>query len=136
MKVEVLCGGSIEKAFKELGIDFTTTYSGDLYKVCEIDKKDIKMMENYEGEWLDNWGWWRFTTGSNLGTPYSFMKINGHEIICWEMDDHYNDEYDTLLDYMCDEIGASQPRNVCALAVDLARANGISMAELFSIYQG
>ena len=64
------------------------------------------------------------------------MKINGHEIICWERDDHYNDEYDTLLDYMCDEIGASQPRNVCALAVDLARANGISMAELFSIYQG
>lgn len=136
MKIEILCGGNIENAFKELEVDFNTTYSGELYKVCEIDKKDLKVMENYEGEWPDSWGFWRSATGSNMGTPYSFMTINGNEIICWESDDHYNDEYDTLLGYMSEEIGASQPRNVCALAVDLARANGISMAELFNTYQG
>jgi hypothetical protein len=44
--------------------------------------------------------------------------------------------YDNLTTYMCDELGASQPRNVCALAVDLARANGMTMAKLFETYEG
>lgn len=135
MKVEILCGGNIENAFKELGVDFNTTYSGKLYKVCEVDKKDVKVMENYEGEWPVSWGFWRFATGSNMGTPYSFMTINGHDLICWESDTNCKDSYDTLLDYMSEAIGVSQPRNVCALAVDLARANGMSMSELFKIYQ-
>lgn len=135
MKIEILAGGNIEKAFKELNVNFVTTYSGDQYKVCEIDKKDMKRMEDYEGEWPDDWGWWSFTKGSNMGTPYNFVKINGRDIICWEGDGHCNDEYNTLLDYMSKAIGASQPRNVCALAVDLARANGMSMSELFKIYQ-
>ena len=41
MKIEILAGGNIEKAFKELDVEFATKYSGDQYKVCEIDKKDI-----------------------------------------------------------------------------------------------
>ena len=44
--------------------------------------------------------------------------------------------YDTLTEYMCNEIGASTEKNVCALAVDLARANGLTMARLFEIYEG
>ena len=50
MKIEILAGGNIEKAFKELDVEFATKYSGDQYKVCEIDKKDMKRMEDYEGE--------------------------------------------------------------------------------------
>ena len=34
-----------------LDVEFATKYSGDQYKVCEIDKKDMKRMEDYEGEW-------------------------------------------------------------------------------------
>ena len=45
-------------------------------------------------------------------------------------------EYETLLTYMAEELGASVERNVCALAVDLARANGMTMAKLFDIYEG
>jgi hypothetical protein len=45
-------------------------------------------------------------------------------------------KYETLTEYMCDEIGASMESNVCALAVDLARANGLTMAKLFEIYEG
>ena len=136
MKIEILAGGSIEKAFKELNIPMTVTYSGEQYKVCEIEKSDFKTIADIsEDEWKSNWGWWRSAKGSNMGTPYNFIKINGRDIICWEGDGHCSDEYNTLLDYMNKAIGASQPRNVCALAVDLARANGMSMSELFKIYQ-
>lgn len=136
MKIEILAGDSIEKAFKELNIPMTVTYSGEQYKVCEIEKSDFKTIADMpEDEWKPNWGWWRFTKGSNMGTPYNFIKINGRDIICWEGDGHCSDEYNTLLDYMSEAIGVSQPKNVCALAVDLARANGMSMSELFKIYQ-
>jgi hypothetical protein len=38
--------------------------------------------------------------------------------------------------YMGEELGASVERNVCALAVDLARANGMTMAKLFEVQDG
>lgn len=164
MKVEILAGGNIEKAFKELGIKFNITYRGETYRVCEIDKQDVKMMED-SAEWASDWGWWCFTKGSNMGTPCSFFTINGQELIAWDgvkredlrynWDDeddrekkayHYSfkeyednimpHKYDTLTDYMGEELGASTPKNVCALAVDLAKANGMTMSKLFRFYEG
>lgn len=134
------------------------------YQVWEIDKADLqKLDETYE--WPDHYGWWRFAKGSNMGTACSIFNINGHELIAWDgsnredLIDYWNDEpydekaayhfsykeyeeqnmphkYDTLLDYFSHELGASTERNVCALAVDLARTNGMSMAELFEKFQG
>ena len=49
---------------------------------------------------------------------------------------NYPYKYETLTEYMCDEIGASMESNVCALAVDLARANGLTMSRLFELYEG
>lgn len=43
--------------------------------------------------------------------------------------------YESLLEYLCENIGASQPRNVCALAVDLAKYNNMTMGELFTKYE-
>lgn len=48
--------------------------------------------------------------------------------------DLHTTEYKTLLEYFCAELGASTERNVCALAVDLARYNNMTMAELFRKY--
>ena len=45
-------------------------------------------------------------------------------------------EYENLLSYMCNEIGASTESNIIALAVDLARANGKTVAQLFQTYEG
>jgi hypothetical protein len=51
--------------------------------------------------------------------------------------DYFRDrKYPTLLCYFCDEIGASTEKNVCAIAVDLAALNNMTMAELFQKYQG
>ena len=166
MKIEILAGGSIEKAFKELNIPMTVTYSGEQYKVCEIEKSDFKTIADIsEDEWKSNWGWWRSAKGSNMGTPYEIFIVNGQMLIGWsgyrredlraewENEDdnekasyHYSvkkyeddimpREYKNLSEYLCEEIGASSPKNVCALAVDLAKANGMTMAKLFKVFEG
>ena len=169
--IEILGGDGLEYTLKELGIKATKTYStpkdlydhGPYYEVFEIEKKDLQKLE--ATLWEDDWGWWRYCKGSNMGTPYSFFQVNGKELIAWDGDyrediidnwadesdarksvyhysfkeyeeDNYPREYDNLTTYMCEELGASTEKNVCALAVDLARANGMSMAELFKTYEG
>ena len=107
--------------------------------------------------------WWRFAVGSNLGVPEDVFTINGEKIIAWydeyrdedlaadfEDEDEYEKEcgleayiaawhtttYENLLEYFCNELGASTERNVCALAVDLAKYNNITVSELFRKYGG
>ena len=133
------------------------------YEVYEISPSDMKKLEEvFE---IPFGSWWRYAKGCNLGTPFDVFTINGKELIAWggsrrddlrdlwekESDEEkaaYNYsfgayekdtmpyKYETLTEYMCDEIGASMESNVCALAVDLARANGLSMAKLFELYEG
>lgn len=167
MKVEILAGGGIKTAFKELGIEATRKYKGaekPHYQVWELEKSDMCKMSELT-DWKDHYGWWRHAKGSNMGTACSIFTVNGHELIAWDgtgredlRDDwdnepieekeayHYSykeyeevwkpHKYDTLLDYFCEELGASLPNNICALAVDLARTNGLTMSELFKKFEG
>lgn len=135
------------------------------YEVWELNKKDLRVLEEVL-EWPDEWGFWRHAKGSNMGTAADIFMVNGHELIAWEgykredlrdeWDNNTSDEekaechyrfkefediympheYNSLLEYMCHEIGASTETNVCALAVDLARTNGLSMGKLFEVYEG
>lgn len=165
---EIFGGGGLQNAFRSLGIDAKMTYKGSrepYYEVWELNKKDLKVLEEVL-EWPDEWGFFRFAKGSNMGTACSIFTVNGHELIAWEgykreylRDDWDNEtsdeekakchyrfneyediymphEYGSLLEYFCQEIGASTETNVCALAVDLARANGLSMGKLFEVYEG
>jgi hypothetical protein len=164
---EILAGGAIHKAFRELGIEAKRTYKSShepYYQVWEIDKKDIHALEEEE-EWQDSYGWWRAVKGSNMGTACSLFTVNGKELIAWDgsrREDLYNDwwdetfeekaayhhsfkeyeetmmprKYDSLLDYFHMEIGVGMETNICALAMDLARANGKTMAGIFETYEG
>lgn len=168
MAVEILGGNGLYKAFRDLGIKATRTYKGSEkphYEVWELSKDDLKKLE-YEVEWKDEWGWYRYAKGSNMGTPFDLFVVNGKELIAWEnqykrddlrddwedeSDDekaayHYSfkeyvathcpSEYGTLTEYIAEELHASNGTNVCAVAVDLARANGLTMAKLFELYEG
>ena len=134
------------------------------YEVWELNKKDLKVLEEIM-EWDNTWGWWRNAKGSNMGTACSLFVVNGKELIAWDGPrredlrndwDNESDEekaachyrfkeyeeiymphtYDTLLEYMRKELCASMESNICALAVDLARVNGVSMGRLFEMYEG
>ena len=110
--------------------------------------------------------WWRYSEGSNMGKINGIFTINGQKIVAWrnkykvedlfteyyfELDEaekaEYTDAedyvntwlargYRNLMEYFCEELGASNERNVCALATDLAEYNGIGLGELFAIYGG
>jgi len=157
-----ILGGELDKAFEELGMDAKKTYESkdlkyeyqEVYQVWELIDEDFEKICNMsEKDWKDNWGWWRSARGSNMCNPISRFNINHHYIKAWDSDSrlenieenkelkpedrYYEDrKYNYLLEYMCDEIGVSMEKNICALAVDLAKINGITMGELFRKYQG
>lgn len=147
-----ILGGELDKAFKELNISAKKTYESknirheyqEIYQVWELSDEDFEKICNLtEKDWKDDWGWWRSAEGSNLCNPISRFNINHHYMKAWDgvnretsSRDHWSREYNNLLEYFCDEIGASMEKHICALAVDLARINGITMGELFRKYQG
>lgn len=107
--------------------------------------------------WKNDWGWWRHAYGSNLGAVDCAYVINGEKLMAWDglqrkewcrdcsdcagtekdKDECFHDhQYPDILIYLCDEIGASTERNVCACTIDLARQNNLTLAELFKKYLG
>ena len=109
--------------------------------------------------------WWRSSEGSIMGIPNATFKINKKEILAWinysmiddlrreyeelsfeenseykNVDDYISTwhslEYNDLLEYYSKEFGVSTERNVCALSVDLAKYNNMTLAELFYQYGG
>lgn len=134
---EIFAGGGIKNAFKELGIKAKMTYKGSkepYYEVWDLDKKDLRVLEETY-EWPDSWGWWRYARGSNMGTAAEFLTVNGQFMIGWETQNG-KDTYDTLLDYFSQGLNVSMEHNICALAVDLGRVNGMSMSRLFKTFEG
>lgn len=162
--IEILAGNGIENAFKELGIEAKRTYDKHYaYNVWEMSDDNFGKLCAAPDNWPDTWGWWRSANGSNMGDVNHEYIINGKRITAWdgsfrealksdctccvdfqaglcEGTDEDKSEccfertYPDILTYFCDEIGASVEGNVCALAVDLARQNGMKMAELFNQY--
>lgn len=136
------------------------------YEVWELSEEDFeKLSAVTEEEWQDDYGWYRCAEGSIMGPTNTTFTINKREILAWDgtrrldLLDQWRGEnestkmifyhsfkeyeryfmprkYRKLTEYLFNELGASTERNVCALTVDLAKANNITLAELFKIYEG
>ena len=148
--VEIL-GDNLKQFFSKIDeyeIESRITYKGKMYEVWEVDDDLFQEMcdmpdEKFE-ELAGEESWWRSSNGSVLGTPDTKIYINGNELIGWAgepwEDEDEDDEFviyaSTLSNYLCDVMRVSSPRNVVAVAVDLAKYNGITMGELFSKYEG
>lgn len=128
----------------------------DFEALCNMSDRDFKKHSQ-------DLAWWRYAEGSNQDEPNHEFIINGEKITAWYDEDRDEDlaedfenenevdkeggleayiatwhttTYDKLIDYLNSELGASTERNVCALAVDLAAYNNITMSELFRKYGG
>jgi hypothetical protein len=159
--IEILAG-ELDKAIEELQMNAKKTYEiqnkpweyCETYQVWELSDEEFdKLCEIDEDDWKSEYGWWRGAKGSNLGGVSYRYNINNHYIKAWDgysrinfMEENKNckpedkwfrdRKYKTLLQYFCEELGVSTERNVCAVAVDLAEQNGITMSELFKKFQG
>lgn len=140
------------------------TYKGNRYEVWEVDDELFEDMCNMsEEKFVELAGddaWWRQSDGSNLGAPDTTVYIKDNEMLGWRGiyddccdDDDYCDPeerspenclrcmmdrftFSSLSEYLCDKVGVSQPKNVCACAMDLAKYNNMSMGALFKKYEG
>jgi hypothetical protein len=155
-----ILGDNLKNFFANIdkyGIESNMTYKGERYEVWEVDDDLFpEMCDMSEEEFIELAGydaWWRQSEGSILGSPNSTAFVNGHEIFAWIDEEKYNAwcedcgcdieeecneckikdrTFTSLSEYLCDEMGCSQPKNVCALSVDLARYNKMTLGELFS----
>lgn len=140
---------NLQSLFDSTFIHGECTYKGDLYEVWEVSDENFKNMCDMADDVFEKVcpnGMWRYSGGSVMERPTDKMIINNMPITAWinETDEweilvavgKKVKKYHSLLEYFCNEIGTSLPKNVCALAVDLAKANSMKMSELFKIYEG
>ena len=118
------------------------TYAGSEYEVWEVsDELFLQMCDMTEEKFIELAGedaWWRQSYGSNLGYHDTEFVINDKNLVAWGSpiySSKIGNKYNTLSDYLCNCVGVSQPRNVCACAMDLAKYNDMTMAELFEKYE-
>ncbi len=147
--IEIL-GSDLDQAFIELGINATKTYQcenkwweyQENYQVWEMSEEEFEKLDSIkEDRWNDEWGWWRYAQGSVMSGEWHRYNVNNHYLIAWdgtsrEKYDWMDRKYKCLLEYYCEEHGLSQPKNICALSVDLARMNNMKMSELWQKYMG
>ena len=181
---EILAGGSFHRAVRNLGLSSAwctfcyhpaeDSYRED-YQVWELSDKDFNSLSALDDDsWKKDWGWWRYATGSNLGSVNHEYVIHGERILAWDgnereqeknecsqCSDYYKNcvngkilrnpcyatddditqcfgarEYSDIISYLCEEIGVSTEKNVCACAIDLAQQNSMSLSALFKKYLG
>lgn len=136
-----ILGGCMTNFFRRTCLHAKRTYKYDQYEVWEVQDEDFQeMCDMTEEEFIGLAGedaWWRNSKGSNMGIPTSKFIVNGKKMIGWDNGAYSESKknYANLSDYLCNRIGASQPKNVCALATDLAKYNHMTMAELFEKYE-
>lgn len=118
-------------------------YKGNEYEVWEVsDELFVQMCDMHEDEFYKFAGddaWWRSSEGSIMGIANVKFMVNGEYLLGWDSRIYLSKKghkYENLSDYLCNCIGVSQPRNVCALVTDLAIYNGMTMTELFEKYEG
>lgn len=134
---EIFGGGGLQNAFRSLGIDAKMTYKGSrepYYEVWELSKKDLRALEEVL-EWPDEWGFFRFSKGSNMGSAAEFLNINGQFMIGWGTLDN-KDTYDSLMDYFHNGLNIYAESDIISLSVDLARVNGKTVGKLFETFEG
>lgn len=145
---EVLAWGDIEPQFKRLGIKPDKTWGGygwdtdDDMSVWQLSDEDFAVLENdaatFVGLAKARCGW-RCAEGSNLDRWAAGARINigGHYLKGWK--DTRRDtplaRYGHLLEYLSEQIGATTEKNVTACLVDIARLNGLTLAELMHRHQ-
>ena len=119
--------------------DAEITYAGERYEVWEVsDELHKKMCDMSEEEFVEMAGedaWWRSSEGSVLGVPDTEFEVKGEDMLGWNRWDREQKKYSDLSEYLCECVGASTGKNVCACAMDLAKYNDMSMAELFEKYE-
>lgn len=141
--VELLCGMGFKNALDWLGLVGDMKYTNGDIEVWSVDEECFKRLENYNGEWKKDWGYYRYAKPAgqdelnDLVHTSELIRINGKDIMVYEGTGE-GDEQDqiNLLRYINARLGATIISNVCCISRVLSQMNGLTIAELFQKYQG
>ena len=150
--LEVL-GKNLKKFFDNVDQNYTDAeivYANDRYEVwlvtdklfdrmCNMTEKEFRELSNRDDAWM------RSSDGCNLNWrkkgdfTVNNKAMTGWKNKSWQDDDKgYNNcqTYSDLSEYLSQHVGVTEPRHICACAVDLAKYNDMTLGELFKNYEG
>ena len=181
---EILTGKEFKEAVKQIPIKSAICkYSKGKYEIWEVSDEDFNELDSYidkydyfeEGQnpkvWKDEWGWWRWSSGSNIqSNETAYMKINNKNILmyfnpyCYDnyIEDGLNElsirkgilsneeksqaikelirrffdskcNYKNFLEYCIDQYHVSTEKNICAISVECAKLNKMSLSEFWNL---
>lgn len=145
-RMKEILGNNLKKFFNIVDPHYSEaeiTYSDyGKYEVWEVSDKLFEKMCNMSEEKFEEISgegiWWCSSEGSVLGCPDTYFTVKDAELLAWDSPIYSSKkghDYSNLTEYLCDCLGASSSKNVCALATDLALYNNMKMSELFDTYE-
>lgn len=149
----------IQKEWDRLGISPALGWSGfgwresDPMQVWQFSEEDFQTLLDdplgNDDHWFEVRCAWRQCDGSNLNhEPVRRFNVNHHYMKGFFNEYRHNEQFEDgdepymyfkhrdLLTYLEEEWGATTEKNVTAITTDLAKINGLTLAQLFGRYHG
>ena len=136
--IEILAGGGIETAFKELGIEATCTYKNPKatkYEIWEVAEDDMMIMK-YTPSWPAKYGWFSYDEDRVLlfVNPIE-LTVNNKTMYGGNYEDRI--EYNNLQEYFIQSgIDTDLWVQPYSYIKGLAEQNKMTMTKLFITYLG
>lgn len=135
MKIEVMTGRKFDKIVKELNINAERIYHTPkddkneyhYYEIWTIDKSNL---EEVECTCTLNKVLFCYSKGTNRGTAFEALTINGQFIIGWTAANN-EDTFDNLIDYFKNGLEINNPHEICACAITMAKNNGMTFVDVW-----
>ena len=136
MKIEIMTNGKFKGLQKNYKFDAKRTYKTPedcpYFEVWEIEKSDLRNIQEtclVEGVWMC------YAKGTNLGTPFEPLTINGQFAIGWTANNN-KDTFDCLSEYFVSGLGITNTDQISAGSAVIAKTNGWSLSKTWKMLEG
>lgn len=152
-----ILGNNLTGAIQALKIKAELKWKNDSFEVWELSDSEFERFCNVPDEEWDNeqFGWWRYSNGCILeGSTLYEYTVNGNKMLGYidqheienlnegESPDDMVDEtyftetaYQSFTSWLSSVLDISTEKNITAVAISLAKENGLTLAEFMRKYQ-
>jgi hypothetical protein len=140
MKIEIMTNGDFKDLQKHYKFNANRVYKTPkdinnehpYFEIWEIEKSDLRSIEE---TCLTEDVWMCYAKGSNMGTPFEPLTINGQFVIGWTTNNK-EDTFDCLSEYFMHGLGITNDDQICAGSSTLAKTNGWSLNKTWKMLEG
>lgn len=140
MKIEIMTNGEFKDLQKHYKFNANRVYKTpqDIYnehpyfEVWEIEKSDLRSVQevcSIEDAWMC------YAKGTNMGTPFEPLTINGQFVIGWTANNN-KDTFNCLSEYFMYGLGITNADQICAGSSVIAKTNGWSLSKTWKMLEG